>query len=294
MIKFLKYTLAVITGTFVGLLLFSLALIIGAIIVVAVVSSGNSPAEIKDNTVLVIKLDHQILEKAPSNPLKDFSFLSFSSDNTLGLNDILDNIDRAAHDSKIRYILLNVGYIQASYETVEEIRDALVEFKKSGKHIIAYSDYYAQSAYYLCSVADKVYMNPEGILEFRGISSQLMFFKNTMEKIGVKPEPIRHGKYKGAIEMFANEKMSDENRLQHQVFIDAVWKFVLSEISTSRNIKIPMLQKMADSLLVRNADMALKYKLIDKLKYYDEYNLRIDKEYASRAEGINRRIWRTK
>jgi protease-4 len=270
MVKFLKYTLAVVTGTFIGLVLFFLALGIVIVSVVAIAMSDHKTKEIKNNSVLVIKLDEPILEKAPSNPLKNFSFFSMTSDNTLGLNDILENIHNATYDSKIRCILLNIGYIQASYETVEEIRDALIEFKKSGKFIIAYSDYYAQSAYYLCSVANKVYMNPEGILEFRGISSQLIFLKNTFDKIGIKPEPIRHGKYKGAIEMFANDKMSNENREQHQVFIDAVWKQILIEVGESRRIKTPALNMLADSLLVRNGDLAFKYHLIDSLKYYDQ------------------------
>lgn len=269
MLKFLKYTFAVITGTFVGLFLFLIvaALIVAGIIAVAI---SDEDKELKENSVLVIKLDKEIREKAPANPFKNFSFLSMTSDQALGLNDILDNIHRASTDPKIRCVLLNVGYIQASYETIEEIRDALIEFKKSGKFIIAYSDYYSQSAYYLCSVANKVYMNPEGILEFRGISSQLIFVKNTMEKLGIKPEPIRHGKYKGAIEMFANDKMSDENREQHQVFINAVWKHVLKEISESRNLSTAQLNVLADSLLVRNGDCAFKYKLLDSLKYYDQ------------------------
>ncbi len=269
MLKFLKYTFAVITGTFVGLFLFLIvaALIVAGIIAVAI---SDEDKEVKENSVLVIKLDKEIREKAPANPFKNFSFLSMTSDQALGLNDILDNIHRASTDPKIRCVLLNVGYIQASYETIEEIRDALIEFKKSGKFIIAYSDYYSQSAYYLCSVANKVYMNPEGILEFRGISSQLIFVKNTMEKLGIKPEPIRHGKYKGAIEMFANDKMSDENREQHQVFINAVWKHVLKEISESRNLSTAQLNVLADSLLVRNGDCAFKYKLLDSLKYYDQ------------------------
>jgi len=270
MIKFLKYTFAVITGTIVGLTMFFVILGIVIVTVVAIAMQDDKSKDIKDNSVLVIKLDAPILEKAPSNPLKSFHFLSMSSDNTLGLNDILENIHNATVDPKIRCILLNVGYIQASYETIEEIRDALLEFKKSRKFIIAYSDYYAQSAYYLCSVANKVYMNPEGILEFRGISSQLIFLKNTFEKLGIKPEPIRHGKYKGAIEMFANEKMSDENREQHQVYIDAVWKHILLEIGESRNIKSSELNVIADSLLVRNGSLAVKYGLIDSLKYYDQ------------------------
>jgi len=270
MLKFLKYTLAVITGTFVGLLMFFIVFGIVVVSIVAIAMSEEKSNDIKENSVLVIKLDQPILEKAPTNPFKNFSFLSMATDQTLGLNDILDNIHNAKYDSKIHCILLNIGYIQASYETVEEIRDALIDFKKSGKFIIAYSDYYAQSAYYLSSVANKVYMNPEGILEFRGISSQLIFLKNTFEKLGIKPEPIRHGKYKGAIEMFANDKMSNENREQHQVFVDAVWKHVISEIGESRHIKPSDLNRMADSLLVRNGDLAFKYKLLDSLKYYDQ------------------------
>jgi protease IV len=270
MLKFLKYTLAVITGTFVGLLMFFIVLGIVVVSVVAIAMSEEKSNDIKENSVLVIKLDQPILEKAPTNPFKNFSFLSMAADQTLGLNDILDNIHNAKYDSKIHCILLNIGYIQASYETIEEIRDALIDFKKSGKFIIAYSDYYAQSAYYLSSVANKVYMNPEGILEFRGISSQLIFLKNTFEKLGIKPEPIRHGKYKGAIEMFANDKMSTENREQHQMFVDAVWKHVISEIGESRHIKTSDLNFMADSLLVRNGNLAFKYKLLDSLKYYDQ------------------------
>lgn len=268
--NFLKYTVAVMMGTFFGIFLF---IIVGGGIIVAVVavalSQGNEQ-EVKDNTVLVVKLNETIREKAPNNPFKNFNFMSMTSDKTLGLNDILDNIRRASNDPKISCILLNVGIIKANYETVQEIRSALQEFKSSGKFIIAYSDYYTQSAYYLCSVADKVYMNPEGILELRGVSSQLIFFKNTLEKIGVAPQPIRHGKYKGAIEMFVNEKMSDANRDQHQVFVDEVWKQVCGEISASRMLDVAHLNKIADSLLVRNADDAVSHKLLDTLRYYDQ------------------------
>jgi len=268
--KFLKYTLAVITGTFVGLMLF---FVVGGLILVGIISvalSSKSETDIKKHSVLVIKLDNEIREQAPSNPFKNFNFLSLTSNQPLGLNDILDNIHAATYDPNISCILLNVGYVQASYETIEEIRDAIIEFKKSGKFVISYCDYYAQSAYYLSTVADKIYMNPEGILEFRGISSQLIFFKNTLEKLGVKPEPIRHGKYKGAIEMFANEKMSPENREQHQVFIEAVWKQVCNDIGAARSIEVKTLNRIADSLLVRNGGDAVKRGLIDSLKYYDQ------------------------
>jgi len=290
--KFLKYTLAVIAGTFVGLALFFIVGTLVAIGVVMIATSEKKDNKVKDNSVLIIKLDQEIHEKAPNNPLKNFNFMSMSKGNSLGLNDILDNIRQAKQDEKIKCILLNVGYIRASYETVEEIREALIDFKKSGKFIIAYSDYYAQSAYYLCTAANKVYMNPEGILEFRGLSAQLIFLKNTLAKIGIEPEPIRHGKYKGAIEMFVNEKMSNENREQHQVYVNAVWKQVLADIGEARNLNSKQLNKIADSLLVRNGGDAVAYHLIDSLKYYDQIiaqikdSLKIAKKEKVPAVGL--------
>src|SRR5690606_4076936 len=164
------------------------------------------------------------------SPLNMFFFSEFEAAKSLGLNDILKNIETAKTDANIKGIFLDITSVQAGFATTEEIRNALLDFKKSGKFILAYSEVYTQNAYYLASAADKVYLNPQGLLEFRGFNAQLSFFKGTLEKLEIEPQIIKVGTYKSAVEPFILDKMSDANRRQVTSFLGSMYDHFLSQI----------------------------------------------------------------
>ena len=225
---------------------------------------------ISDNSVLEIKFENPIKERTSNNPLENLNFTGLHTDRTPGLDDILKSISKAKADSRISGILLDLKSVRAGMATTEEIRNALLDFKKSEKFIYAYSESYTQGAYYLASVADRIYLYPEGDIDFRGLHANLMFFKGALEKLEIQPEIIRHGKFKSAVEPFMYDKMSDENREQVSTFLHSIWNNILSGIATSRNIQVDELQKIADNIEGRKAEDALRLHLVDKLSYYDE------------------------
>lgn len=253
----------IITGLITGLIFFG-------IIAGLVSSAGDKPVVVKDNSILKITLDNEIVDRANDNPLQNFDFMSMTSSQKLGLYDILKDIKKAKTDDKIKGIYLELTNITAGAATVEEIRSALLSFKESGKFIISYSDYYSQKAYYLASAADKVYINPQGAIEFKGLSAELMFFKGALEKLGVEPQIIRHGKFKSAIEPFILDKMSPANREQTITYMKSIWDNIVAGISESRQITVAELNNLADSMKIENATSALNYKMVDGLKYKDE------------------------
>lgn len=240
------------------------------LVIGAMVGSEDKMVDVKPNSVLKITLDNEVVERSSNNPMENFDFMSMQSIEKIGLNDILKNINKAKTDDNIKGIYMEIDALPVGIATVQEIREALVDFKSSGKFIISYSDMYTQGAYYLSSVADKVYLNPEGLVEFKGLSAELMFFKGTLEKLGVEPQIIRHGKFKSAIEPFILDKMSDANREQTMTYIQSIWDQIVKSISESREISVADLNMYADSMLVSSAAKATEYKLIDGLKYKDE------------------------
>jgi len=177
------------------------------------VSRSDEPAQIQGNSVLLLKFDHAIVDRARKNPLGDLDFGVFQGSKTVGLNDILDCIRKAKTDDNIKGIYLNPMDIEAGMASIEEIRSALKDFKTSGKFIYAYGDYLSQKAYYLVTVADTLALNPQGSVDFRGLGGERTFYKKGLEKLGVEMQIIRHGKFKSAVEPFLLDKMSDENRL---------------------------------------------------------------------------------
>ena len=266
--QFFKFLFSSFLGTL-------LAFVIGFFILMGMVAAlmpKEEVVEVKPNTVLRITLNNQISDRSPSNPLENFDFQEFDVTMPLGLNDILKNIDKAKNDDNIKGIYLEVDMLMAGSATVEEIRDALIDFKESEKFIIAYADYYSQGAYYLASVADKVYLNPEGSIDYRGLRSELMFFKGAMEKFGIEPQIIRGtgNQFKSAVEPFMYDKMSEANRLQTRKYLDALWNKMVAGISESRNIPVADLNLWANQLAVSNARKAVELKMIDGVKYYDE------------------------
>ena len=265
--SFFKYLLASVLGVLLAgfLMLF---IIIGGI--GAMVSSQDQAVKIKSHTVLHMQLDRPIMDRSNKNPMESFDFSSFKPVTKLGLNDILKNLNKAKNDSDIDGIYLDLTFIPTGIATIEEIRNALINFKESGKFILAYADTYTQATYYLASVADKIYLNPEGILTFVGLRSEIMFFKDAMAKLGVEPQIIRHGKFKSAVEPFMYKKMSEENREQIMTYMGSIWNNMLDGISNERKISIKTLNELADNLTLKNAQAAIDNGLIDGLKYKDE------------------------
>ena len=263
--NFFKFTFA----SFLGMALFMIILII-FIISVAAGSSSKEPFVVKDNSIIKIKLSKGVVDRASENPMDNFNFQAMKSDTKIGLNTILKQLNFAKTDDKIKGIYLDLTSIPAGIATMEEIREALADFKLSGKFIIAYADYYTQKTYYLASVADKVYVNPEGLVELKGLNAEVMFYTDALKKIGVEPIIIRHGKFKSAIEPFMLTAMSEANKEQTSTFIGAIWNNMLDGISKSRGISIHELNRFADEMLINDAKSSLEYKLVDGLKYKDE------------------------
>ena len=266
--QFLKFTLASIVGVMIaGLLL--LFLTIG--IISAMFSVSEEPVQIGSNSVLILKFDHQIVDRARKNPLEGLDFGMFQGQKTVGLNDILDCIRKAKSDHNILGIYLNPQDIQAGMASVEEIRAALKDFKTSGKFIYAYGDYLSQKAYYLVTVADTLVLNPQGSVDFKGLGGERTFYKKGLEKLGVEMQIIRHGKFKSAVEPFLLDKMSPENRLQTETYLKSLWSEMLAEISSSRKMSYEQLNEIADQVATfRKADFAKEKNLVDRLKYKDE------------------------
>ena len=222
------------------------------------------------NTVLHLKFDEPITDRSSNNPLENFNFYSMKSGESIGLNEILDNIKKAKTDENIKGIYLDLGAISAGVATLEEIRNALIDFKSSKKFIISYSESYSQKAYYIASVSDKIYLNPQGTLDFKGLSGEVMFYKGLLEKLDVNVQIIRHGKFKSAVEPFILDKMSKPNREQTLKYITSIWDHLLNGISESRKISVNELNAIADSFRIQKAEDAVTYKLADKLMYKDE------------------------
>lgn len=264
--SFIKRVLSTVTGIFVFLFIcFGLLIVIGLL----AGSSSDEKITVRDNSVLDLKLDFQIKDYAGKTVFKQYDFLNENRKD--GLFNIIDAIKYAATDNKIKGISIDNNFIQAGFSQTKAIRDALLEFKKSNKFIVAYADIYTQKDYYLSSVADTIYMNPAGMMEFNGLSTERLYFKDFQEKSGLKMEVIRLGKYKSAVEPFLENEMSANNREQIEGYLNGIWNEVKKEISVSRDISVERLNTIADSLLSRTAPLAQSSKMIDKIAYYDEY-----------------------
>jgi protease IV len=267
--EFFKFVFASMVGVILSFFVIFLLLVV---MITAVISSAGSDkkADLTANTVLHLSLDNPVRERSDKSPLGNFDFMGISSDKALGLNEILANIRNAKSNDNIKGIYLDVTSMPTGFASTEEIRNALLDFKKSKKFIIAYSEVYSQSAYYLASVADKVYLNPEGLLDFRGLSSELTFFKGALEKLDIEAQVIKVGTYKSAVEPFILDKMSDANRRQVTSFLGSMYDHLLTQVSKSRNIPKDSLFAIANNARLRNAQDAMDLKMVDGLKYKDE------------------------
>ncbi|HPJ46168.1 MAG TPA: signal peptide peptidase SppA [Tenuifilaceae bacterium] len=265
--NFFKYLLATILGVFItGLLMFFIFFGIAG----AIMSKSDKAVEVKENSLLVVKFDNEIVDRGSKSPFDDFNFASMKPSQKLGLNDILKAIKNAADDPKILGIYMENQNIPAGAATVEEIRDALLKFKESGKFIYSFSNVYSQKSYYLSTVSDKIMLNPEGGMMWSGLSSEITFFKNALEKLGVEAQIIRHGKFKAAVEPFMYEKMSDDNREQIMTYTGSIWNHWVKGISEARGISPEQLNLLADNMDIRNAKTALENGLVDSLVYKDQ------------------------
>lgn len=275
-------------GAFIGVVV---ATLIAVFIIIGAISSAfsdKSVTKVKDNSVLHITLNGPIIEREPKN---EFAKLTgFSDDKKLGLDAIIESIHKAKDDDKISGIFLETQDVDGGMATVEEIRVALLDFKTSGKFIYAYGESYSQKGYYLSSVADSVFLNPQGGMDFKGIGGQIMFYKNMLEKLDISVQIFRHGKFKSAVEPFDLDKMSEANRLQTMTYISALWNQMLNGISAERGVSIDELNNIATNLEIRNAQDAVTKKLADGTLYYDqvmdELKKRLGKETKDKIDLV--------
>lgn len=279
--QFFKFVFASLLGSIIAgvIIILVIFLFIGGLIAGA---SSDKSVDVTPNSVLELKFNYPIAERSPNNPLSALNFLGVESEKVMGLNDILASIKKAKTDSNIKGIFLNESFMTSGEATTEEIRNALIDFKRSGKFVVAYSEIYTQGFYYLASVADKVYINPKGIFDFKGFNSKITYLKGALDKLGIEAQIIKVGTYKSAVEPYFLTKMSDANRMQVNSYLGSLYDHFLSGISTSRKISKDSLQSIANDLKIRLPEDALKFKLVDGLKYKDE----ILDELKSRA-GID-------
>jgi protease IV len=266
--QFFKFMFASMLGFFLSFLLVAF-LFIGFIASIASFAK-KEPVDVAPNSILHLKLNTEIIDRGTDNPADAFNILTFSPTMPIGLNELLRNIRKAKEDENIKGILLDLSFTQTGWATLSEIREQLIDFRESGKFIIAYGEYMGQGAYYLASVADQVYVCPEGIIDFRGLNAQVAFIKNLLEKIGVEPQLIRHGRYKSAGEPLILERLSPENRQQIMSYVNSIWNSILKDISESRNLTLNDLNRIADEFRTRTPEMALEAGIIDGILYRDE------------------------
>lgn len=271
--NFLKQVSATVVGIMVFLIIVGA---LGVMSIVGMVASSSSTKDVADNTVFVVRLNGQLAERSNDNPLAQ---LTGDAVGTIGLDDLLNDIKKAKKNDKIKGIYIEAGaFAPDSYASVQAVRKALLDFKKSGKWIVAYGDIYTQSSYYLASVADKLYLNPSGQIEWSGLYSQSMYVKDLLAKFGVKMQVVKVGAYKSATEMFTGDKMSDANREQVTAFVSGIWRNICNEVAASRKLSVAQLNSYADNAITfADPKQYVSMKLVDKLLYHDQIKDEIKK-----------------
>ena len=262
--QFLKFTLAAAAGLMLGVFLI--------IIIFSILATSGDSKEVQLDKphVLRLELNGEIQDRVEEMPF-DLSEITGQDVNILGLNDILANIKKAKTDENIKGIYIEIGLISAGFATREEIRNALLDFKESGKFITTYSEIYTQGSYYLASVADYICMYPEGGMELRGLNSTIPFFTNALKKMGIEPQVIRHGKFKSAVEPFMLTEMSDENREQIETYMGSIWEHFLKNVASDRELTRDRLNEMAENLEIQTSEDAVRLGLVDSLFYRDQF-----------------------
>ncbi|HZL76306.1 MAG TPA: signal peptide peptidase SppA [Bacteroidales bacterium] len=269
--NFLITMLATITGIILVSIIFFF-IMIGSLSVM--IASGNKTVSVSDNSILVLKAGVQIPDRTDPNPFAGLDIINMTITPAPGLNDILNNIEKAEFDPKIKGILIENGLMPSGWATTEEIRNALLKFRKEcGKFVISYSDYILeQEGYYLSTAANKIYISPSSMVDFKGLSGDVMFYKKALEKIGVEVQVTRHGKFKGAVEPYILDKLSDENKEQIKEYVGSIWNHVVKMMSEARGISGEKLNLLADKLAGNIASSALESGLVDGLLFRDELN----------------------
>ena len=281
---FLKYALATIVG------IIALSVIMGifsVISLIGMIAASETTTVVKENSVLSITLDGALQERAKEDPFAQFTGQETGA---MGLDDVLNAIEKAKDEENIKGIYIEAGMFSPDAPASSQaIRNKLVDFKESGKWVVAYGEQFTQSAYYICSAADKIYLNPQGMVDWHGMASQPMFFKDLLAKFGVKVQLTKVGKYKSAPEMLTADGMSEPNREQVIAYINGIWEVMLNDVSKSRNIEKDSLNKYADSFLgFAPQEDLLKMNIVDSLLYTDEVKSVIKKMLAiEESETIN-------
>ena len=271
--QFLKYVLATVTGIILVLIIVG---ILGGISLVGMAAKSASTTQVEENSVYTLKLSGMLNERAASNPLAE---LTGQVSENLGLDNMLEAIQKAKENENIKGIYIEAGVFSSDTPASSHaIREALLDFKKSGKWIVAYSDSYTQNTYYICSVADKVYLNPEGMLDWHGLGGESYYVKDLLAKFGVKFQAVKVGKYKSAVEMLTADQMSDFDREQTMAYLNGIWKVMLDDVSKSRKVSVDSLNAYADQLLTfADQKELVSKKMVDKLMYTDEVKGEIKK-----------------
>ncbi len=266
--SFFKHLLSVILGLFIFSIISTL---IGFAFFSVIISSFSSDdkVEVKENSILHIKMDRPITEMESEDPFAEFGGPWFPP-NSMGIVDFRKVIENAKEEENIKGILLELSWFAGGLASVEEIRLALEDFKESGKFIVAYGNYYSEAGYYLASVADEIYLNPQGGVELNGLAARLMFFKGMFEKLDIEVEIFRVGEFKSAVEPFMRKDMSDENRLQIKELLESVYTHVLTGVSTSRGLELASVRDISDNMLIRTPKDAVTLGMVKDLKYEDE------------------------
>jgi protease-4 len=257
-------------GALTAMILFFVLVVIFFSVLIGGMSSEQEVI-VADNSVLHLKLDAEISELQPDDPFAGLPFIG-SEIPKIGLLQLKQAIEKAKTDDKIKGIYLDVSYPMTGFSTLEEIRESLIDFRKSGKWVVAYNEVMSEGAYYLATAADKIYLNPEGEIEFNGLTAEIGFFKKMFDKLEIKPQVFRVGEFKSAVEPFLLEKMSPENRLQLTELVNSIYGHVLTRVSEARNIPREKLKEISDKMLIRNAATALEMKLVDSLFYKDQFD----------------------
>lgn len=274
---FLKFTLATITGIIVSsVILFFLSILV----LFSMASTTESETIVKKNSIMMLDLQGTLYERNPEDPLS----LLFSDDYIVyGLDDILSSIKKAKENENIKGIYIQANYLTCGYSSLEEIRDALQDFKESGKFIVAYADTYTQGLYYLSSVADKVLLNPKGMIEWKGLAASPIFYKDLLDKIGVEMQIFKVGTYKSAVEPFIATEMSPANREQITVYLNSIWEQITKDVAASRNISVDELNAAADRMMLfQPAEESVKCGLADTLIYKNDV-----RNYLKHMAGID-------
>ncbi|MCK5135603.1 MAG: signal peptide peptidase SppA [Bacteroidales bacterium] len=265
----MKNFLSSLLATIIGILIMTILVVLIFVGIIAASTSKEAP-EVKENSLMVAKFNSPIADRADDNPFSKFLSGNFAYTDMMGLDQILKDIKKAKTDDNIKGIFMSLSNVPSGIATIGEVRDALIDFKESGKFIYAYADVFSQKSYYLATVADSIFMTPEGMFLFTGLSAEVTFYKNALEKLGVDMQVIKHGSYKSAAESLTRENLSAENREQIEGYVGSIWDKMISDISESRNISVEKLNQYADELISIENEKLVETGMIDGMIYFDE------------------------